>query len=138
MRKLHQNMAGEKEQYREAGRRIISRSCSQSAYSGLPDAKMRSVRCLENSVIISSDDIGKRKLLRAMRHYGFMECARICTFLETVSGPHLNRADYAWINAEMKECLQNHDDGSERSFFQELRYLQMCTEYMLSLEGVLT
>lgn len=88
-------------------------------------------------VVPSSDDVSPGNLLMRAERYGFKECARICVFIREVCGPHLGRADYVWINEELKACLRNHDGGREPAYFHELRYLQMRIEYLLSLGSLL-
>lgn len=88
-------------------------------------------------MVPSSDDASPDNLLKRAGRYRFKECARICVFIKEVCGAHLTRADYAWVNEELKACLQNHDNGKKRSYLYELRYLQMRIEYLLSLGGLL-
>lgn len=86
-------------------------------------------------VVPPSDDASPDNLLKRVERYRFKECARICIFIREVCGLNLGRADYVWVNEELKACLQLH--GNKQSYFYDLRYLQMRIEYLLSLDGLL-
>lgn len=94
-------------------------------------------RVISGIAVPPADDAGPDNLLRSLDRYGFEECARICLFIREVCGPHLTRADYAWVNEELKACLKRHDNGRQRATLNGLRYLQMRIEYLLSLGSLL-
>ncbi len=76
--------------------------------------------------------LNKKSLTAAIRHYGFIECQDILSFLNYVCGIYPDRCSLIWLKEKTSECLDKHDDGSE--YFTMLRTLVNEFEYALSIK----
>lgn len=94
-------------------------------------------RLITDTMVLPSDDVSRNNLLKFLRCYRYEECQRVCIFLKAVCEQSLNRADYVWIDAQLRMCLRQHNNGSDEEVFTELKYLQMRIDYLLSLGGLL-
>lgn len=93
-------------------------------------------RRLTGAMVVPEDDISPQSLLRFLSGYVCEECVRICIFIREVCGPELCRADYVWINEQLKACVQAFSRRKIAPRLHELRYLQMRTEYLLAVDGL--
>lgn len=75
--------------------------------------------------------LSRQVMAGMVRHYGFIECGEVYTFLDNVCGIYPDRCALIWLSEKIGECLANHDNGSE--YFHELRTLKSELEYAISI-----
>jgi hypothetical protein len=68
-----------------------------------------------------SEPISSQALMDIVRHYGFIECGQLLTFLGSVCGTLPDISELLYIRDKLRECLNNHDNHSV--YFCELREL---------------
>jgi hypothetical protein len=73
----------------------------------------------QSCTIPEQHPLSRKLLLERYRVYGFIECAKIIMFLEFVCDTNLGISELHYIMEKTKECVLNHDDGSD--YFNDLK-----------------
>ncbi|MEH4929637.1 hypothetical protein [Enterobacter cloacae] len=64
------------------------------------------------------DSLSRQAITEIIRHYGFIECAQLLSFLQFTCEALPGISELTYIRDKLKACLKNHDDQSE--YFCEL------------------
>lgn len=91
----------------------------------------------EESYSLIRQRLTRRNIIKCLRFYGFVECAKISIFLSEVVEDDIDIPAYRYLLACLNECLHNHAQGysdeASLKYFRPLLKLRDEIDFVTSI-----